>query len=278
MEKVGAYTDRATETGEWRPGNPATGQQATPLLAEYFNMLQREVVGVVEGAGIELDPEDDGQLLLALQRLQGNMRGYGVYAASAALTVADLGKYLIAKQSGIVLTLPDAAAIPLGSRIYIQAGAAAASLTVTSVNGVFSGTNAAISGSASMELTAGTACEFISGPANWHAVGGSGSAALTPNGHIKHANGLIEQWVAGTSDASGNMSLSLPIQFPNAILGGFANEAAPAGWLSNSVSVWGFDINASTRSVVVARVRYIIGTAGPALSSGISGRVRVWGF
>ena len=69
MEKVGAYTDRATEIGEWRPGNPGLGQQATPMLAAYFNMLQRELVGVVQAADIELDPEDDGQLLQAINAL-----------------------------------------------------------------------------------------------------------------------------------------------------------------------------------------------------------------
>lgn len=69
MEKIGAYTERATESGEWRSGNPATGQQATPMLASYFNMVQRELVAVVEEAGIERNKEDDGQLLQAIQAL-----------------------------------------------------------------------------------------------------------------------------------------------------------------------------------------------------------------
>lgn len=68
MQKVGAYTTRVTESDEWRPGNPGTGQQATPMLADYFNMLQRELVGVVEGSEIELDGEDNGQLLKAIQK------------------------------------------------------------------------------------------------------------------------------------------------------------------------------------------------------------------
>ncbi|AVO53639.1 phage tail protein [Ectopseudomonas mendocina] len=71
MEKIGAYTERATESGEWRSGNPATGQQATPMLASYFNMVQRELVQVVESAGIELDKDDDSQLLQAIRRLRG---------------------------------------------------------------------------------------------------------------------------------------------------------------------------------------------------------------
>lgn len=66
MEKVGAYTDRVTEGGEWRSGNPAAGQTATPMLAPYFNMLQRELLSVLTAAGIAPSATDDGQLAKAL--------------------------------------------------------------------------------------------------------------------------------------------------------------------------------------------------------------------
>lgn len=62
MEKISAFTDRVTEAGEWRPGNPATGQQATPMLADHFNMVQRELLGVLVAAGIEPAVNDDNQL------------------------------------------------------------------------------------------------------------------------------------------------------------------------------------------------------------------------
>lgn len=68
MEKVGAYTERATAEGEWRPGDPATGQQATPMLAQYFNMLQRELVKTVVDGGLVLDPLDEGQLSKAVHQ------------------------------------------------------------------------------------------------------------------------------------------------------------------------------------------------------------------
>ena len=55
MEKVGAYTERATAEGEWRPGDPATGQQATPMLSAYFNMLQREMLAVLSDVGVVPD-------------------------------------------------------------------------------------------------------------------------------------------------------------------------------------------------------------------------------
>ncbi|MBU0809605.1 MAG: phage tail protein [Gammaproteobacteria bacterium] len=101
MEKVGAYTERATEIGEWRPGNPGLGQQATPMLAAYFNMLQRELVGVVEKAGLELDPEDDGQLLRAIRG------GITTLAADTALTASHAGLLLLDASGGNrLITLP----------------------------------------------------------------------------------------------------------------------------------------------------------------------------
>ncbi|HTN31091.1 MAG TPA: hypothetical protein VL178_09675 [Pseudomonas sp.] len=67
MEKIGAYTDRVTESGEWRTGNPAAGQRATPMLAAYFNMLQRELIAVVLAGEPALSVADDGQLLKAIR-------------------------------------------------------------------------------------------------------------------------------------------------------------------------------------------------------------------
>ncbi|CAP44780.1 hypothetical protein [Bordetella petrii] len=69
MEKIGAFTDRVTSAGEWRNGDPASNVRATPMLAAYFNMLQRELVAVIEGAGLELDIGNDGQLFQAIASL-----------------------------------------------------------------------------------------------------------------------------------------------------------------------------------------------------------------
>ena len=71
MEKIGAYVDadRVTAEGEWRPGDPAIGQKATPLASGWFNMLQRELISVVESGGLTLDDTDDGQLLKTLNAM-----------------------------------------------------------------------------------------------------------------------------------------------------------------------------------------------------------------
>lgn len=62
-DKFGAGKDGFTR------GNPQTGTPATDLDDDYFDMLQEELVGVVESAGIELDKSKHDQLLTALNAL-----------------------------------------------------------------------------------------------------------------------------------------------------------------------------------------------------------------
>lgn len=56
-------------------GNPQTGTPATDLNNDYFDMLQEELAGVVEAAGIVLDKSKHNQLLQALPILLGFNNG-----------------------------------------------------------------------------------------------------------------------------------------------------------------------------------------------------------
>lgn len=69
MRKVGSTTDTADSKGEWTNGNVANGIPPTIINAEMLNTFQRELVAVVEGAGMELDPGDDEQVLQALTKM-----------------------------------------------------------------------------------------------------------------------------------------------------------------------------------------------------------------
>jgi hypothetical protein len=69
MEKVGAFTERATSVGEWRSGDPAGNVRATPMLADYFNMLQRELLNVLADAGVVADVADEAQLAAAMNAI-----------------------------------------------------------------------------------------------------------------------------------------------------------------------------------------------------------------
>ncbi|EPF7464138.1 gp53-like domain-containing protein [Serratia marcescens] len=62
MRKVGSTTDTADANGEYTNGNVAQGIPPTIINAEMLNTFQRELIGVVEGSGRQLDPENDNQL------------------------------------------------------------------------------------------------------------------------------------------------------------------------------------------------------------------------
>ncbi|PYB93573.1 phage tail protein [Pseudomonas fulva] len=255
-----------------------------PLLAQGSGRTQTIRVHILFGNTADVTLRIDPSIVLATRqyvdrevlRAKGNLRGYVAYAKSTTLGADDFGKYVVGTTTNIVLKLPDPAPFPPGVKIVIQAAAGATSITVTSPT-IFSGPNAMDgTGSKSIQLTAGVASEFVSSGAGWIAYGGSGMSLLSDAGFVKHPCGLIEQWVMGGSDATGTMTVSLPIQFPNEILGGFAGESNPSGWGDNTATLWAFDNSHSTLSVVRANVRYLSsGAVGPA--PGLAGRIRVWG-
>ncbi|CAI0840786.1 Uncharacterised protein [Serratia proteamaculans] len=72
MRKVGSTTDTADANGEYTNGNVAQGIPPTIINAEMLNTLQRELIGVVEGAGMALDPTDDNQAFKAIKSFLGS--------------------------------------------------------------------------------------------------------------------------------------------------------------------------------------------------------------
>ncbi|SEC24433.1 hypothetical protein SAMN05216178_3957 [Pseudomonas saponiphila] len=72
MQKIGASTASANALGEFTEGNPGAGVAATLLKAAWLNAVQRELVHLVEGAGLTLDAADDSQILKAIQAIQVN--------------------------------------------------------------------------------------------------------------------------------------------------------------------------------------------------------------
>ncbi|MDR6926888.1 phage tail protein [Pseudomonas sp. BE134] len=148
-----------------------------------------------------------------VQRASGNLAGYVAYGVNTVLTAADVGKYIYANGVSITLTLPDLTLLPAGSRLYIQASASSNKVTVTSVNGNFSGPNGSVVGSPNFVLSEGVASEFISSGTGWIAVGGSGVSALSPTGYQKLPSGLIIQWGVRVESSATSGSITLPIAF-----------------------------------------------------------------
>ncbi len=89
MEKVGVFTERTTSEGEWRNGDPASNVRATPMLADYFNMLQRELLNVLADAGINADIADETQLAAAINAI-ADRRAVSRVDGVAVITVEEV--------------------------------------------------------------------------------------------------------------------------------------------------------------------------------------------
>lgn len=79
-------------------GSPQTGTPATDLDNDYFDMLQEELAGVVEAAGVNLDKSKHNQLLTALKALLlsrahpfADIKADGPAAIAEALSNLGLG-------------------------------------------------------------------------------------------------------------------------------------------------------------------------------------------
>lgn len=73
MHRIDTSTAQVDKFGSGKNGftggNPQTGELPTALDADFFDSIQEEISGVVEGAGIALDKSKNNQLLTALKAL-----------------------------------------------------------------------------------------------------------------------------------------------------------------------------------------------------------------
>ncbi|MBH3002278.1 phage tail protein [Serratia ureilytica] len=102
MRKVGSTTDTADANGEYTNGNVAQGIPPTIINAEMLNTFQRELVNIVEGAGISLDPSNDSQVLEAVRKLlsPGRLLNVKTFTTSGTYTPTPGTKSIIVEGVG----------------------------------------------------------------------------------------------------------------------------------------------------------------------------------
>ncbi|PNG40392.1 phage tail protein [Pseudomonas asplenii] len=292
--------------GQFVDEDPIAGKPGSLIPATWGNSVTQEILNVVQAAGLTPNESSNNQLLGALRspalfmtapQFDGGrsaatsefvQRALGSYAsargifAATQLTQADVGCSIgLGGNATYTVTLPDAAAVPSGATISLHCRNSAP-VTVASKTGTQISPQGAYL--ASIVLNNGESANFVRESGVWVVYGTAAlkystnyAAQFGTAGYQKFPSGLILQWVTGGSDANGNMTVSLPIRFPNAVLGGVANEGYPAGWGASNVTVWAFDGANSTTTTVVARVRNVLAGSVKA-EPGISGRVLVWGY
>ncbi|WP_288803831.1 hypothetical protein [uncultured Novosphingobium sp.] len=77
--------------GKWQAGNPAIGQKATQIPADWMNAIQEALCYVIETAGITLEKGDDSQLYDAIIALLEGIVGDGGGAVPTTRKVLAAG-------------------------------------------------------------------------------------------------------------------------------------------------------------------------------------------
>ncbi|MFW9266521.1 hypothetical protein ACLK1G_04910 [Pseudomonas sp. NR3] len=90
MQKIGSSTSTANGAGEYTEGSPGSGVDATLITAAWLNTIQRELVNLILGASLTLNPADDSQVLKAVQALQTSMSTWAKITGKPT-TVAGYG-------------------------------------------------------------------------------------------------------------------------------------------------------------------------------------------
>ncbi|MER5003014.1 hypothetical protein [Atlantibacter hermannii] len=89
-------------------GNPQTGTPATDLDDDFFDMLQEELVGVVEAAGLALDKTKHDQLRMALPLFLGLKDAAKRAVGTGVNQIPDMSAYeLVGNSSNGYLKLPN---------------------------------------------------------------------------------------------------------------------------------------------------------------------------
>ncbi|EOG9063572.1 phage tail protein [Vibrio fluvialis] len=105
------------------------------------------------------------------------------------------------------------------------------------------------------------------------------SANLGDSGYIKFPDflgGFIIQWVMVNTDVTGDFVASLPIAFPNALLGGIVAEEF--GWAgdSSSSTIWAFNKGTSNTAQIIGNCRWNV-NGGSVYAGEAGGIAFVWG-
>ncbi|GBO49445.1 hypothetical protein MFFDBJGM_02463 [Pectobacterium versatile] len=79
MRKISRITNTADTNNEFTDGIVAAGVQPTILPAGWFNVIQRELVAVVEGAGLSLDDNNDKQISEIIGKISSVVNHYRNY-------------------------------------------------------------------------------------------------------------------------------------------------------------------------------------------------------
>ncbi|MBU9403578.1 hypothetical protein KTE13_27935 [Burkholderia multivorans] len=128
--------------GFFTGGNPATGQPATILDADWLNMVQQELLNILAAAGISPSKTTYNQVLTALEQLfagtgeTGNFAGFVALNASAILAGSEAGSVIQYYGSGgATFTLPATGSMGQTARVFPFSNNGSGPVTVAAAAG-----------------------------------------------------------------------------------------------------------------------------------------------
>lgn len=194
--------------GLFQNGNPVVGQQATQLLADWFNDTQENLLKVIEDAGLEPEKGNWDLLRDAIVLMIAGVVGDGEGAVPTTLTVTGAG---LATGGGDLTT----------NRV----------ITVTKASAA--------------EVGAGVRDDVAVTPLGL--AGGIGGRVLAATGYATFLGGVILQWTTAFANANGSTTITLPTTFPNqCVFADFAGGSALTNAQDNDPVVIGRSASALT--------------------------------
>jgi hypothetical protein len=233
-------------------GNPSGGVPATYLSQAWCDNIQQEIVNVIEGAGIAVNPGSQTQLFQAIQAIYAGASGNDYKASVRAATVGAN----ITLAGGAPNTL-DGVTLVANDRILVK------DQTTASQNGIYyvSTLGTGVNGTWTRSTDADQAGELTSG------------AVMAVEEGTLNADSL---WML-TTDGSitiGTTALTFARKDPSAaggsIQGGFKNLQASATGLNANISVSADEIALESGSNLFQTLRNVALT-GSLASSGVNG-------
>lgn len=172
--------------------------------------------------------------------------GATILSSNTALTTAHKGRLVIVSgnSGAVTLTMPASATFSDGDGMSFLNASPTYNVTLTRAGSdVFNPGSSSVN---SVTLKPGDtfSCSLYASGASWEATGGSAQLAYTSifgssiagSGYQKLPSGLIIQWGAVTTNASGDATITFPLAFPTAAHNGQATAAA-GGLTSYSVVI-----------------------------------------
>lgn len=134
MHKIDTPT--ALPGGVFTEGDPVIPVAATEVSADWLNAVQAEIIGVIEGAGIELAKADNSQLLAAIRALLPQAATTSLAGLVELATAAEVAALSDASRAvtpaGLAAVLPQAATTALAGLVELATNAEVAALADTS--------------------------------------------------------------------------------------------------------------------------------------------------